>query len=209
MSDRTTWRLEAENERLRDEIASLRLTDAEREAVERSERWARLEGYDSDAATLRGLVARLLLTDDERDAVGMSDKPCGTCGLMVVGTNGVAMTDAKKWLTAPLPCPECSDDAGAQFRELGRQYAKKIDDAIWKALEASDERHLREAAERGRVGAGRWRTAGGSGDEIARLRLTEAERECLEWAEEIAGNCEEFGRVEVLRGLLERLGGGK
>ena len=94
MSDRTTWRLEAENERLRDEIASLRLTDAEREAVERSERWARLEGYDSDAATLRGLVARLLLTDDERDAVGMSDKPCGTCGLMVVGTNGVAMTDA-------------------------------------------------------------------------------------------------------------------
>jgi hypothetical protein len=115
------------------------LADAEREAVERSERWARLEGYDSDAATLRGLLARLLLTDDERDAVGMSDKPCGTCGLMVVGTNGVAMTDAKKWLTAPLPCPECSDDAGTQFRELGRQYAKKIDDAIWKALEASDE----------------------------------------------------------------------
>ena len=35
------------------------LTDAEREAVERSERWARLEGYDSDAATLRGLLERL------------------------------------------------------------------------------------------------------------------------------------------------------
>jgi hypothetical protein len=120
------------------------------------------------------------LTDEERDAVGMSDKPCGTCGLMVVGTNGVAMTDAKKWLTAPLPCPECSDDAGAQFRELGRQYAKKIDDAIWKALEASDERHLREAAERGRVGAGRWRTAGGSGDEIARLLLTDAERKAVD-----------------------------
>jgi hypothetical protein len=33
--------------------------DAERVAVERSERWARLEGYDSDAATLRGLLARL------------------------------------------------------------------------------------------------------------------------------------------------------
>lgn len=41
-------------------------------------------------------------------------------------------------------------------------------------------------------------------DEIARLRLTDEERECLEWAEEIAGNCEEFSRVEVLRGLLER-----
>lgn len=34
--------------------------------------------------------------------------------------------------------------------------------------------------------------------------LNDAERECLEWAEEIAGNCEEFGRVEVLRGLLGR-----
>jgi hypothetical protein len=171
MSDRTTWRLEAENERLRDEIASLRLTDA------------------------------------ERDAVGMSDKPCGTCGLMVVGTNGVAMTDAKKWLTAPLPCPECSDDAGAQFRELGRQYAKKIDDAIWKALEASDERHLREAAERGRVGAGRWRTAGGSGDEIARLRLTDEEWEAVEWFAKF-GHSDDGVRTATLRGLLERLGGG-
>lgn len=40
--------------------------------------------------------------------------------------------------------------------------------------------------------------------EIARLRLSDAERECLEWAEELAGNCEEFGRVDTLRGLLER-----
>ena len=39
--------------------------------------------------------------------------------------------------------------------------------------------------------------------------LTDEERECLEWAEEIAGNCEEFGRVATLRGLLERLGGEK
>lgn len=39
------------------------------------------------------------------------------------------------------------------------------------------------------------------------LRLTDAERECLEWAEEIAGNCEEFDRVSTLRGLLDRLGG--
>jgi hypothetical protein len=43
------------------------LTDAERAAVERSERWARLEGYDSDAATLRGLVARLLLPPTPTD----------------------------------------------------------------------------------------------------------------------------------------------
>jgi hypothetical protein len=41
--------------------------------------------------------------------------------------------------------------------------------------------------------------------EIARLRLADEERECLEWAEEIAGNCEEFDRVDTLRGLLERL----
>jgi hypothetical protein len=34
--------------------------------------------------------------------------------------------------------------------------------------------------------------------------LTDAERECLEWAEEIAGNCEEFDRVDTLRNLLER-----
>jgi len=34
--------------------------------------------------------------------------------------------------------------------------------------------------------------------------LTDGERECLEWAEEIAGNCEEFDRVYTLRGLLER-----
>lgn len=36
--------------------------------------------------------------------------------------------------------------------------------------------------------------------------LTDSERECLEWAAEIAGNCEEFDRVSTLRGLLERLG---
>jgi hypothetical protein len=34
--------------------------------------------------------------------------------------------------------------------------------------------------------------------------LTDEERECLEWAEELAGNCEEFGRVATLRSLLER-----
>ena len=34
-------------------------TDAEREAVVRSERWARLEGYVSDAAALRGLLERM------------------------------------------------------------------------------------------------------------------------------------------------------
>lgn len=39
---------------------------------------------------------------------------------------------------------------------------------------------------------------------IASLRLTDAEREAVEWAEEIAGNCEEFDRVATLRGLLER-----
>ena len=39
--------------------------------------------------------------------------------------------------------------------------------------------------------------------------LTDTERECLEWAEEIAGNCEEFDRVSTLCGLLERLGGAK
>ena len=41
-------------------------------------------------------------------------------------------------------------------------------------------------------------------DIVERLRLTDAERDCLEWAEEIAGNCEEFDRVEVLRGLLAK-----
>lgn len=49
--------------------------------------------------------------------------------------------------------------------------------------------------------------------EVRRLRnvlaaddpwLTDAERECVKWAEEIAGNCEEFDRVATLRGLLER-----
>jgi len=34
--------------------------------------------------------------------------------------------------------------------------------------------------------------------------LTDGERECLQWAEEIAGNCEEFDRVNTLRNLLER-----
>jgi hypothetical protein len=58
MSDRTTWRLEAENERLRDELARLRLTDAEREAIE-----VAAVAYSDDhgerfAATLRGLLER-------------------------------------------------------------------------------------------------------------------------------------------------------
>jgi hypothetical protein len=34
--------------------------------------------------------------------------------------------------------------------------------------------------------------------------LTDEEREAVEWAEELAGNCEEFDRVDTLRNLLER-----
>lgn len=40
MSDRSTWRLESQNENLRDELARQRLTDAEREAVEKLRKWA-------------------------------------------------------------------------------------------------------------------------------------------------------------------------
>jgi hypothetical protein len=36
------------------------------------------------------------------------------------------------------------------------------------------------------------------------LALTDEEREAVEWAEELAGNCEEFDRVDTLRNLLER-----
>jgi|LakMenEpi03Aug12_release.lakeMendotaPanAssembly.Ray.scaffolds.fasta_scaffold140770_6 hypothetical protein len=42
---------------------------------------------------------------------------------------------------------------------------------------------------------------------IARIfqpTLTDEEREAVEWAEELAGNCEEFDRVDTLRNLLER-----
>jgi hypothetical protein len=41
------------------------------------------------------------------------------------------------------------------------------------------------------------------------LTLTDAERECLEWAAKIAGNCEDFDRADTLRGLLDRLGGAR
>ena len=53
-------RTEAERMAAEHEAANppVRLTDAEREAVEKSERWARLEGYDKEAATLRGLLER-------------------------------------------------------------------------------------------------------------------------------------------------------
>lgn len=64
----------------------------------------------------------------------MSDKPCNTCGLVKVGPNGVAITDAAKWIRAPSPCPECMEEAGEQFRELGRRWAKKMEDAVWDAL---------------------------------------------------------------------------
>jgi hypothetical protein len=47
-----------EIERLRDEIASLRLTDAEREAVERAADFIDARSYAS-AATLRSLLDRL------------------------------------------------------------------------------------------------------------------------------------------------------
>jgi hypothetical protein len=58
------------------------------------------------------------------------------------------------------------------------------------------------------VGAGRWRTAGGSGDEIARLRLTDAEREAVEnciYASERIGDDWSDKQAATLRGLLERL----
>lgn len=62
-------------------------------------------------------------------------KPCGTCGLMNVGSNGVAITDMKKHLTSPIPCPECMEEAREHFRELGRQYARRVEDAVWAAME--------------------------------------------------------------------------
>lgn len=69
----------------------------------------------------------------------MSGKPCGTCGLMGVDHNGVAITDMRKRLTSPIPCPECMEEARKHFAELGRQYAKDVEDAAWKAMEAADE----------------------------------------------------------------------
>ena len=66
-------------------------------------------------------------------AMSNSGKPCGTCGLMAVEPNGVAITDERKWLTAPSPCPECMEEAGERFRELGRQWAKMVNDAVMDA----------------------------------------------------------------------------
>ena len=69
----------------------------------------------------------------------MSDpKPCGTCGLMAVGTNGVAMTDQKKWLTAPSPCPECMEEANKHFAELGRKFAQRVEIAVFAALDGKE-----------------------------------------------------------------------
>ena len=65
-------------------------------------------------------------------------------------------------------------------------------------------------ADRKSVASQRCRDTGGQPfDSAPTTTLTNEERECLEWAEELAGNCEEFGRVDTLRGLLERLGGGE
>ena len=50
-----SWQLVHENERLRDEIARLRHTDAEREALE----WYAAYGAGDHAATLRGLLERM------------------------------------------------------------------------------------------------------------------------------------------------------
>jgi hypothetical protein len=59
MSDSATWRLEAQNERLRDDVARLRLTDAEREAVEECYEWAMTADHRRLAVTLRSLLERL------------------------------------------------------------------------------------------------------------------------------------------------------
>lgn len=61
-------------------------------------------------------------------------KQCGTCGLMAVGTNGVAITDMKKHLTSPIPCPECMEAAKAHFADLGRQFAQRVNDAVLNAV---------------------------------------------------------------------------
>jgi hypothetical protein len=58
MSDSATWRLEAQNERLRDEVARLRLTDEDREAIKTGIAWSPI--YEHPAAvTLRALLERL------------------------------------------------------------------------------------------------------------------------------------------------------
>jgi hypothetical protein len=58
MSDRTTWRLEAQNEQLRDDVARLRLTDEERAAIKTGIAWSPI--YEHPAAvTLRALLERL------------------------------------------------------------------------------------------------------------------------------------------------------
>lgn len=62
------------------------------------------------------------------------EKPCGTCGLMNVGSNGVVITDMKKHLASPIPCPECMERGKAHFAELGRQFAEKVNDAVMNAV---------------------------------------------------------------------------
>lgn len=71
-------------------------------------------------------------------AMSNSGKPCGTCGLMAVEPNGVAITDERKWLTAPSPCPECMEEAKEHFAELGRQMAQRVNDAVMDAFMGRD-----------------------------------------------------------------------
>lgn len=67
----------------------------------------------------------------------MSDpKPCGTCGLVNVGSNGVAITDMRKHLTSPIPCPECMEESKRHFAELGRQFAARVNQAVMAACVA-------------------------------------------------------------------------
>jgi len=60
MGDRTTWRLEEQNERLRDDVARLRLTDAERAAIAWCVEMAATTATecDEELAALRGLIER-------------------------------------------------------------------------------------------------------------------------------------------------------
>jgi hypothetical protein len=67
--------------------------------------------------------------------VGDEEGPiCSTCGLQATSGNGVRITDLRKYLTAPIPCPECMEAMRAAMRLLADKWAKRAVDAVMEEL---------------------------------------------------------------------------
>lgn len=87
-------------------------------------------------------------------------EPCSTCSVRRTVDGHLQITDERKWLCSPVPCPECSSKAAETMEALGRLHRVQFEQRVMDMLNVTKEmiqrddlsvaHHLRINKSRGR-----------------------------------------------------------